>query len=260
MKVFSFRNIRILILLGLLASAVIYTQEQKRNTTSWYKPINVMIFPINGDGQAATQEYINNLSAADFQDIDFFFARSGRDYQLIAEQPVITQLGLTISNIPPSPPESGSHIIATIWWSLKLRYWAYQNTPDTLSNKDRIRLYVLYHQVNGKQSLAHSLGLQKGLIGVIHAYASDKQSQQNAVVMAHEILHTVGASDKYDANNLPVHPVGYAEPDREPLHPQRYAEIMAGRIAIDHHKAKMPDSLRAVKVGKATAREINWIQ
>ncbi len=260
MKVFSFRNIRILILLGLLASALIYTQEQKRNTTSWYKPVKVVIFPINGDRQAATQEYINNLSAEDFKDIDFFFARNSRDYQLIAEQPVITQLGSAISDVPPPPPQSGSNIIATIWWSLKLRYWAYQNTPDSLSNKDRIRLYVLYHQVNGKHALAHSLGLQKGLIGVIHAYASDKQSQQNAVVMAHEILHTVGASDKYDANNLPIYPVGYAEPARQPLHPQRYAEIMAGRIAIDNHKAKMPGSLRAVKVGMTTAKEINWIQ
>lgn len=260
MKVFSFRNIRILILLGLLASALIYTQEQKRNTTSWYKPVKVVIFPINGDRQAATQEYINNLSAQDFKDIDFFFARNSRDYQLIAEQPVITQLGSAISDVPPPPPQSGSNIIATIWWSLKLRYWAYQNTSDSLSNKDRIRLYVLYHQVNGKHALAHSLGLQKGLIGVIHAYASDKQSQQNAVVMAHEILHTVGASDKYDANNLPIYPVGYAEPTRQPLHPQRYAEIMAGRIAIDNHKAKMPDSLRAVKVGMTTAKEINWIQ
>jgi len=259
MKVFSFRNIRIIILLGFLAAALIYTQEQKRNTTSWYKPINVVIFPINGDGKGDTQQYIEQLSQNDFEDIETFFARSSREYQLIAEQPVITQLGSTISGIPPAPPAS-NNVIAAIWWSLKLRYWAYKNTPDTLSNKDRIRLYVLYHQTNGNKALAHSLGLQKGLIGVIHAYASNKQSQQNAVVMAHEILHTVGASDKYDANNFPVYPAGYAEPNREPLHPQRYAEIMAGRIAIDQHQAKMPTSLRAAKVGTTTAREINWIQ
>ncbi len=259
MKVFSFRNIRVIILLGILAAALIYTQEQKRNSTAWYKPITVIIFPINGDGKAATQEYITRLSANDFTAIDDFFARSGREYQLIAKQPVVTQLGATIKVTPPVPPSS-NNVIATIWWSLKLRYWAYKNTPDTLSNKARIRLYVLYHQANGSTPLGHSLGLQKGLIGVINAYASKNQTQQNTVVMAHEILHTVGASDKYDAHNLPIYPTGYAEPEREPIHPQRYAEIMAGRIAIDPHQAKMPDSLRKAKVGEKTAREINWIQ
>lgn len=259
MKVFSFRNIRVVILLGFLAAALIYTQEQKRNTSAWYKPITVVIFPINGDGKATTDEYIDNLSANDFTAIDSFFAHNSREYQLIAKQPTITQLGATITETPPTPPSS-NNIIATMWWSLKLRYWAYQNTPDTLSNKARIRLYVLYHQPNHSTPLAHSLGLQKGLIGVIHAYASKKQSQQNTVVMAHEILHTVGASDKYDEGNLPIYPIGYAEPEREPLYPQRYAEIMAGRIAITPDQASMPKSLRAAKVGTATAKEISWIQ
>lgn len=260
MKVFSFRNIRILILLGVLVAALIYTQEQKRHTTAWYKPINVTIFPVNGDGQSATQKYINALSAKDFKEIDSFFTRNSREYQLIAKHPVLTQLGATVAQPPPPPPNAAGNILSTIWWSLKLRYWAYQNTPDSLSNKDRIRLYVLYHQANDNQPLPHSLGLQKGLIGVIHAYASHKQSQQNTVVMVHEILHTVGASDKYDANNRPIYPTGYAEPDKEPLYPQRYAEIMAGRIATKHNEANMPRNLQAVVVGTTTAKEINWIQ
>jgi hypothetical protein len=259
MKVFSFRNIRIVFLLALLAIALIYTQEQKRNTTSWFKPIPVVIFPINGDGQISTAEFINKLSIDDFKDIDEFFARSSQEYGLIAEQPVITLLGATIDDIPPAPPQGGN-TLSVIWWSLKLRYWAYQHTPDSISNQDRIRLYVLYHQPNGKTPLAHSLGLQKGLIGVIHAYANKQQTSQNAVVITHEILHTVGAIDKYDANNLPLYPVGYAEPEKTPLHPQRYAEIMAGRIAVDANSAKMPSSLRAAKVGAMTAKEINWIQ
>lgn len=259
MKVFSFRNIRILILLALLATALIYTQEQKRATTSWYQPITVIIFPINGDNSRQTDDYIDSLSAADFADIDRFFARSSREFNLIAEQPIQTRLGATIDDHPPAPPHNPG-MLSSIWWSLKLRYWAYQHTPDDISNQNRIRLYVLYHQADKNRRLAHSLGLQKGLIGVVHAYASERQAPQNNIVMAHEILHTVGASDKYDANNLPLYPQGYADPDKSPLHPQRYAEIMAGRIAVSANKAKMPGSLRAVKVGHQTAGEINWIQ
>lgn len=259
MKVFSFRNLRILFLLGILAITLIYTQEQKRSTTSWYKPIKVIIFPINGDGSAQTAAFIDELSADDFNDIDEFFSRNSRDYKLIAETPIQTQLGPIITSQPPAPPQSHSTLSA-IWWSLKLRYWAYKQTPDDVSNQDRIRLFVLYHQARQQQALAHSLGLQKGLIGVIHAYADPRQTAQNSVVMTHEILHTVGATDKYDNHNLPVYPDGYAEPEKEPLYPQRYAEIMAGRIAVSSDKAKMPSSLQAVRVGHITASEISWIQ
>jgi hypothetical protein len=260
MKVFSFRNTRIIILLGILAAALIYTQEQQRSTTSWYKPIEVVIFPINGDAGTDTAEYIASLSAADFKDIDQFFATGSRQYALTAEQPIITRLATAIEAQPPEPPADRSSTLSVIWWSLKLRYWAWKHTPDNVSNKNRIRLFVLYHQADGNQSLAHSLGLQKGLIGVIHAYANNRQAKQNTVVMAHEILHTVGATDKYDAANLPLYPAGYAEPDLEPLHPQRFAEIMAGRIAMDTNNARMPASLRATRVGEQTAREINWIK
>lgn len=259
MKVFSFRNIRVLFLLALLAVVLIYTQEQQRNTTSWYKPIPVAIFPINGDGQAETSAFISQLEASHFQSIDDFFSLSSRDYELIASQPVHTVLGREIHDLPPQPPRDAG-VLSAILYSLKLRYWAYKRTPDSLSNKNRIRLYVIYHQGGQYKMLPHSLGLQKGLIGVIHAFADDRQHGQNAVVMAHEIMHTVGATDKYDQQLMPLYPQGYVEPDRQPLHPQPFAEIMAGRMAITSSKGEIPSSLRAVKVGKETAREVNWLQ
>lgn len=259
MKVFSFRHVRIVTLLGILTFTLIYTQEQKRSTTAWYQPVSVIIFPINGDHQPATASYIHALKTSDFQAIDQFFSRSGREFDLAVEQPVITQLGQSVTSLPPAPPEDAGMFNA-IFWSLKLRYWAYQHTPDNISNLDRIRLYVIYHQPGKQQRLAHSLGLQKGLIGVIHAFAAPEQNPQNTVVMAHEILHTVGASDKYGTDNQPHFPEGYAEPDKNPLYPQRYAEIMAGRIPLNKNEAMMPPSLRAAMVGDRTAREINWIQ
>lgn len=260
MKVFSFKNLRIVILLLILAASAIYTKEQRLNTTSWYKPIEVSIFPINGDGDIETDSYIQQLNIKDFQDIDAFFARNAEQYQLITPQPINTSLGSTITSHPPVPPTKGSSILSVMLWSLKLRYWAYKNTPDNKSNTNRIRLYVLYHQAqeNG-HALAHSLGLQKGLIGIINAYATPKQNKQNVIVMAHEILHTVGASDKYDNNNQPIYPIGYAKPQQIPLHPQNLAELMAGRIAISTTQVEAPKSLKQVVVGEVTAREINWI-
>jgi len=259
MKVFSFRNFRVVILLVLLAFVAFYTQAQRLSTTSWYQPIEVTIFPINGDGVPKTDRYIQSLSAKHFRDIDQFFARNAKKYNLISEQPITTILGNTINSHPPTPPEQGS-TLAIMFWSLKLRYWAYQNTPDNKSNSHRIRLYVLYHQGKPGQALQHSLGLNKGLIGIIHAYATPQQNQQNAVIMAHEILHTVGAIDKYSyQDNQPIYPQGYAQPNKGTLYPQKYAEIMAGRIPLSPTKSTMANSLRRVIVGETTAREVNWI-
>jgi hypothetical protein len=260
MKVITFKNIRIVILLSLLALAAIYTQDQHLNTTSWYQPIEVTVFPINGDGTAKTERYIQQLATEYFQDIDAFFIREAKRYNLIVDKPVISTLGHTIYKLPPAPPTDRNAVFKIILWSMQLRYWAYINTPDDKSNKSRIRLYVLYHQGSDHQALQHSLGLQKGLIGIIHAYADQAHNSQNALVMTHEIFHTLGASDKYDyQNNQPIYPLGYAHPDQNPLYPQRFAEIMAGRIPLSKSKSNMPKDLRFCLVGESTAKEINWI-
>jgi hypothetical protein len=53
-----------------------------------------------------------------------------------------------------------------------------------------------------------------------------------------------------------VYPAGYGEPLREPLWPQRHAEIMGGRIAVSEREAMIPKSLRYVVIGPDTASEI----
>ena len=259
MNLFSFRNLRILILLILFAVAAIYTKGQMLQTTNWIEPMEVVIFPINGDGSAKTLKYIESLHHVDFRDIDTFTARYAKNYKLHLRKPTRTRLGDVVAESPPAPPNPGDSRLSTMLWSLKLRYWAWANTPDDESNYTRARIFVIYHQGKKNEALPHSLGLQKGLIGVVHAYAKDKQSRQNNIIIAHELLHTVGATDKYHLNNgLPVFPDGFAQPDRKPLYPQRKAEIMAGRLPIDPHRAAIPKSLKYVVVGEKTAKEIGW--
>jgi hypothetical protein len=105
--------------------------------------------------------------------------------------------------------------------------------------------------------LENSVGMQKGMVGVVNAFADRRQTQTNNVVIAHEFLHTLGATDKYEpASGQPIYPAGYAEPERIPLLPQRYAEIMGGRIARSEEDAMMPMNLRYVVIGPETAQEI----
>ena len=99
------------------------------------------------------------------------------------------------------------------------------------------------------------------MIGIIKLFATDKMTAENNIVMLHELLHTLGATDKYDLRtNQPIYPYGYAEPKLQPLLPQKKAEIMAGRIPITETRAEIPDSLADVIVGPVTAHEIGWIK
>ena len=259
MRIFTFKNLRILILFIILAAVLLYTQDQRLVTQGWYKPLEVVIFPINADSSNSVGKYIEKLNTKDFAGIDKFIKRESKKYDVVSSTPTTTTLGKSVTTLPPRPPGQGSNPIAIAFWSMKLRWWAMKNTPDDLSNKHRVRVFVLYHDDKPGLILEHSLGIQKGLLGIVHAFASDQQAKQNNVVVAHELLHTVGATDKYDATGKPIPPDGLGEPERSPLYPQRRAEIMAGTVAISESEAHMASSLKTCVVGEKTAGEIGWL-
>jgi len=55
-------------------------------------------------------------------------------------------------------------------------------------------------------------------------------------------------------------PLGFAEPDRIPRYPQRFAEIMGGRIPVSTTDAMIPNNLKNVVIGNLTAEEIRLVE
>ncbi|MCK9606165.1 MAG: hypothetical protein M0R33_06890 [Methylomonas sp.] len=256
-----FKIIRILILFSVFIGLAFYAQQQKLKSRSWTEPLQLVIYPINADNDhPAVNDYIHDLDDSVFASIDGFFAEQSLDYNLITRQPTSTKLGPVVTVQPPPAPLPSAGYAAIIWWGIKFRYWVYQNTPDSDSNIRRIRVFVQYHAAGKGKRLQHSLGLDKGLVALVQAFAAIEQDQQNNIVIAHEVLHTVGASDKYAPDNSPLFPVGYADPNQSPLYPQKRAEIMAGRIPLSENRMRMPDSLAECMIGEATALEINWLR
>lgn len=254
----TFKRIRIAILLGVLATLAALTSWERWFVAQWMQPLQVVVYPINGDHSEQVQQYINKLTVDDFTEISSFINQQSTRYRL---QPIAVpqmKLAHTIATEPPSPPKPPASAVDIAQWSLKLRLYVWQNTPFWQS-LGKIKLFVVYHQGEDGVALEHSLGLQKGLIGVVHAFARPDQNAQNNVVITHELLHTLGATDKYDAELQPIYPDGYAEVDgTEPHYPQNAAEIMAGRIAVSPTRAIMPASLHACVIGAKTAFEIQW--
>ena len=228
-------------------------------TTDWKTPLWAVIYPINGDGSDTSQKVIDQLTLKDFSDIEKFYNRAAKEYTLVVDQPFKLQLAPEIKQRPPATPDPDANPLKIAIWSLKMRWWAWRNDSYEGPLPD-IKVFAEYHSTQGKTGYL-SFGLKKGRIAVARIYASRKYKSQNNVIIAHELLHTVGASDKYDlASLMPIHPIGYLEPDKNPLHPQNKCELMAGRIAVTASEAKTPASLRQCEIGRLTAEEIRWVK
>jgi hypothetical protein len=254
-----FRKLRIAILLLILLFVALNTYFDRVYSTDWDIPLRVMVFPINGDGSDVAERYIAQIPPSQFATIEAFFTVQARHYGVTLDRPFRFVIAKQIGELPPTL-EPGTSTMGAILWSLRTRYWAW-SVPEYLPGPaPDIRLFVLYHNPGTSPSLPHSVGLQKGLFAIVNVFADRRMEGSNDTVIAHELLHTVGATDKYNlATNQPLHPMGFADPTREPLFPQSAAELMGGRIPITAEESKIPASLRQVVVGPATALEIGWV-
>ncbi|MBW3566656.1 MAG: hypothetical protein KY410_01635 [Proteobacteria bacterium] len=252
------RKFRVAILLAILAWVALDALADRLNTTDWNHPLWVGIYPINADGSAQTARYIASLSEDDFLAIEGWLRAESARYGLTLDQPVRFRLGAEETEHPPLPPRDAGWF-GTMCWSLALRHWADEHDVLPSGLRPNIRLFLMYHDPETHPRLGHSLGMQKGLVGVVNVFAHRRQAGSNRVVVAHELLHTLGASDKYDpATNQPRHPDGFAVPDAVPLYPQDVAEIMGGRIPKSPRESDIPTDIGFTRVGRITASEIRW--
>jgi hypothetical protein len=251
------RNLRIGVLLLILALVAIKTWQDQYLSKRWHVPLYVSIYPIAADDSPVTRSYLASLDADRFKPIDAFFAREAQRYQLPLTEPFRTRLRPELHDRPPQR-RADAGLLSTALWSLKLRYWAWRQSGHAGEPED-IRVFVLYHDPALTPSVPHSLGLTKGLIGVVYAFAATEMNGENDVVLAHELLHTLGATDKYDlGNDAPIFPDGYGDPRQVPLFPQHTAELMAGRRILAPNRWEQVPDLDQVVLGMATAAEIRW--
>ena len=252
-----FKAVRIVILLAILLVVGLNAWLTKARITAWRHPLWVVIYPINGDKSKTSSLYIESFKKESFKTIEIFLEVEANRFGLNIETPITIKIAPEINGMPPKAPKKGN-ILKIIWWSLKIRYWAY--VSDSFKGPAaNIKMFVIYYDPATHKELEHSLVVEKSFIGVVRAFSSAKLEEKNNVVIAHELLHTLGATDKYNPiTTQPVYPEGYADPNKKPLFPQVRAEIMGGRIPLSETRSKMPYSLAKVSIGEKSAAEINW--
>lgn len=244
----------------LVISAVLAQLWQEYDALQWRHPLKVALYPVNADQSETSARYIASLRDEDFEPLATFFSREAAKYQLPLRRPITFYLGPEIQAVPPPPPAVQAPLYEIIVWSLQFRWFAWRHQPAVGMPVD-IKLYLLYHDPARHRHLRHSTALHKGRIGRVNLFAENSQHPVNAVIVAHELLHTLSATDKYDLNtHQPLFPQGYAEPYAQPLYPQSMAEIMAGQVPQSAQTSRMAKGLDQVVIGRPTAREIGWLR
>ncbi len=254
-----FKRIRIAILLYILAFTALGNFLAAARSTDWDETLWVDVYPINADGSPHTQAYIENLGTTDFERIEKYFSTEARRYGVSIEQPFRVELGPQLERDIPELASTPS-ILNTLIWSLRMCWFAARVDPGSSRPSPDIKLFALYYEKSEALVLDRSATLKRSLIAAAKLFAGNSSQDANQIVMVHELLHTLGATDKYDlGSNLPIYPEGYAIPELNPRHRQQVAELMAGRIPLDERRIEMPNGLQRTLVGPVTAAKIGWL-
>ena len=114
------------------------------------------------------------------------------------------------------------------------------------------RIYVsVQRPASELRSFVEGQSQEGGRVGVVAVELDESMVDLTLLFTTHELLHTLGATDRYDATGRTVVPDGLAEPDRVPRYPQRFAEVMARNRPVSPTSEEIPSSLDELAVGRS---------
>jgi hypothetical protein len=253
-----FRFLRIAILLTILVIVAGNQWLTGHRLSSWKKPLWITVYPVLADTDPAVRRYVQGLDAGAFQQVGDFLKQQAARYGRPLDEAAVLQLARPLTALPPALPAESSGL-RVAWWSLRMRWWTWKNGSQAGLAPDDIKMFVLYQQADPTGPLERSVGVKNGSYGLVNAVASREMAARNRIIITHELLHVLGATDKYDPyTGQPIPPDGLANPLQTPLYPQQRAEIMGGRIAVSAYRWRYPANLGSCVIGARTAQEIGW--
>ena len=272
----SFRKIRLYTLLAILAGVAFWGVESWRAdhfTFAWDKPLRILVIAAtdprsnaSGEVEAATiRRFLTGETAtnANLKGVERWIEREherltgrhGPPLELIAEGPFPAG-----GEVPILPGDEASFLTRWRATSRFLEFFERVAREQKLVTRayDAV-LFVLFYDDEdpGRMREQRSVAARRTRRGMVFTALDRDHMERACVLLAHELFHTLGASDKYDGNQS-LHPGGFADPDQRPLYPQENAEIMALGIPISPIAEERVESLNECVVGAATAAEIGW--
>jgi hypothetical protein len=259
----GWRRLRIGILLIILAVVLLWAYNdvsRRRARNDWSRTLSIAVVilrrgPVDREaldslraGARALQDRLSEESAR-------YRPRSAPPFAIQAFGPI------EIAEDPPAP--TGADLVPLARYSFGL--WRYLRTVDALAGPQvkhaDMAIYVVTHVPKSDQRThVEGVSQQGGKVGIVEVELDPKMVDFALFVTAHELFHTLGATDKYDPTGRTLIPAGLADPTLSPLYPQHHAEIMARNVVLGPTEERPPDSIAELRVGPTTAAEIGWVR
>ena len=251
--------IRVSVLLAVLALVSLYawrdvTRRKQRN--EWTRALEVALVivrdgPVSDHAVAALRAETPELESALGREFARRRSSPARPFSFVVFGPVDRKAAL------PEAPGDGLVAAATYAWQLH----RFTSDVDARANVPTrgfdSRVYVVVRPPS-QRGFVEGVSEHGGRVGVAQAELDETTVALTLFVTAHELFHTLGANDRYDADGRTLLPSGLAEPERNPMFPQRYTEIMARNRPISADREVPPESLDELSVGDVTAAEVGW--
>lgn len=255
-----FFRARVSLLLTILAGVVLWAgadHYQRHSRTSWQRPVKVALVlverePINPSTIALLTDRVSQLEERLTSEYRRHNDRDFAPFALEVKGPVEAK---------EAPRQGQGQGWFRLCWET-YRRWTWTRDVDARAKVDGgaydARIYLVMKPARGGVAFVEGESEFEGRVGVARADIDPEMIDFALFVAAHELMHTLGASDKYDAEGRAVFPDGFAEPHRQPLYPQPGAEIMARNLVLAPNAERPPSTLGELLVGNRTAREIGW--
>lgn len=254
-------RVRLGVLVALLAATIAWAWHEvdsRRARTEWQRPLEVAVaFVQFGAVDASAVEALQaRFPALAARLRDEYHRHGGR----LAQPIHFTLFGpVAVDRAPPPDPDSTFLGLARHAYE----QWRWTHAVDVGSDlaargfDSRIYL-VLSAPHDHSTSWVEGSSEFGGRVGIARIELGASTVDLALFVVTHELFHTLGANDRYDASGRTQIPDGLVEPARVPLYPQRYAEVMTRNLVIAPNTERPPDSLAELGVGALTASEIGW--
>jgi hypothetical protein len=252
--------IRVSLLLGVFVVVALYAGfdvKRRRERNEWKRTLDVALVivregAVNASALAALRSETSALETA--------LAHQLARYRTSPERPFSFVVYGPIERVVPLPSAPGSGLVAAARYAWELRKFT-GDVDERVGVPTRgfdARVYLVVRPPSHR-GLVEGMSEHGGRIGLALAELDETTVPLTLFVTAHELFHTLGANDRYDAAGRTLVPDGLAEPDKSPLFPQRYAELMARNRPLSPDHEVPPASLDELWVGTTTAREIGWL-